>query len=269
MSDDVYRVYAIKYGRGARRSPENFIGGDPHDVDMPLDYFVWAIVGRKRTFMVDTGFGAVVGGQRGRETFRPVPEGLGAVGIDPDGVEDVIVTHLHYDHAGNLDLFPRARFHLQDCEMAFATGRCMCHAAMRHPFEVDDVVGLVRRVYRDGVRFHDGDAEVAPGISVHLIGGHSKGLQAVRVNTERGHVVLASDAAHFYRHLDERRVFPVTHSVENVLEGYNRVEALASSKDHVVPGHDPLVLEVYPAAGPGLEGWVARLDAEPRRARNW
>ncbi len=264
MSDDIYEVYAIKYGFGPRRSSENFIGGDPHDTDMPLDYSVWAIRSAKRTFVVDTGFSAKSGSMRGRQMVTPVAEGLKRVGIDPEAVTDVILTHLHYDHAGNIDLFPRARFHLQDCEMQFATGRCMCHAYMRHPFEADDIVTLVRRLYADDVRFHDGDSELAPGVTLHFTGGHSKGLQAVRVKTRRGYVMVASDTAHFFRHLDERRVFTTTYNIGDTLEGYNRIEALATSPDHIIPGHDPLVLALYPSAGPGLEGVAARLDADPK-----
>ena len=71
--------------------------------------------------------------------------------------------------------------------------------------------------------FHDGDEQIAPGITVHHIGGHSKGLQCVRVKTRRGHVVLASDATHLYAHINEGRVFPVTYSVGDTLEGYTTI----------------------------------------------
>ena len=98
---------------------------------------------------------------------------------------------------------------------------------------------------------------------MHHIGGHSKGLQSVRVKTQRGYVVLAADATHLYAHLDGGRVFPITYNVEEVVEGYETLKRLASSSRHVVPGHDPLVLQRYPAAKTGLEGWVARLDADP------
>ena len=264
MSDDVYEVYAIKYGRHERTAPATFIGGDPHDVPMPLDYYVWAIVGATRTFVLDTGFDQKAAQKRDRTITKPVGEGLRALGIDPASVKDVIVSHLHYDHAGNEGLFPNARYHLQDCEMNYATGRCMCHAMMRMPFEVSDVTAMVQRVFEDRVTFHNGVTELAPGLSVHLIGGHSKGLQSVRVKTRRGWMVLASDAAHFYAHLQQRSVFPITYNVGDVLDGYDQVEALASSKHHVVPGPDPLVLAIYPPARPNMEGWVARLDADPK-----
>ena len=213
MSDDVHEVYAIRYGHHARKASENFIGGDPHDVLQPLDFYVWAIVGSSGTIILDTGFDAAMGRKRQRELTKPVGEGLEAIGVDPAAVETVIVSHMHYDHVGNYELFPRARYHLQDREMAYATGRCMCHAALRLPFEADDVVAMVRKVFSGRVVFHDGEDEIVPGVTVHHIGGHSKGLQSVRVKTRRGYVVLAADAAHLYAHIDSGRIFPLTYNV--------------------------------------------------------
>ncbi len=106
--------------------------------------------------------------------------------------------------------------------------------------------------------------EIVPGVTVHHIGGHSKGLQSVRVKTRVGYVVLAADASHLYSHVEGGRVFPLVHNVEDVLEGYATLKKLASAPRHVVPGHDPQVLKRYPAAKPGLEDWVVRLDTEPK-----
>lgn len=264
MSDDVHEVYAVRYAHHDRRSPENFLGGDPHDILQPLAYFVWAIKGAHGTFVVDTGFDKAMAARRGRTMLQPIDEGLRAIGVAADAVADIIVTHLHYDHTGNYDMFPGARYHLQDVEMAYATGRYMRHAHQRIPFEVDDVVAMVRKVFADRVVFHDGADEIAPGITVHRVGGHSKGLQCVRVNTKRGHVVLASDASHLYGHIEAGRVFPITFCVGDVLEGYATIKRLADSPHHIVPGHDPRVAEIYPAAAPGLDGWVVRLDVPPK-----
>ncbi len=213
-----------------RRSPENFIGGDPHDVLQPLDFFVWAIVGAAGAIIVDTGFDEAMSRRRQREITKPLSDGLAALGIAPDSVARVIVSHLHYDHCGNYELFPQARYHLQDREMAYATGRCMCHQALRLPFEADDVVAMVRKVFAGRVVFHDGDDEIVPGVTVHRIGGHSMGLQSVRVKTRRGHVMLAADAAHLYAHIDQGRIFPITYNVGEVLEGYETLKKLATSR---------------------------------------
>ena len=86
----------------------------------------------------------------------------------------------------------------------------------------------------------------------------------MRVKTRCGPVVLAADAAHLYAHMEMGRIFPITYNVAEVVEGYATLKKLAASPKHVVPGHDPLVLTRYPAAKAGLEGWVVRLDVDPR-----
>ena len=261
---DTYRVYAIKYAHHERMSSANFIGGDSHDTPMPLDYFVWAVVGKERTYLVDSGFDQAMADKRGRQITRPVEEGLRALDIDPASVQDVIVTHMHYDHAGNRDLFPAACYHIQDREMAYCTGRCMCHTAMNHAFEPDDVSSMVRRVFSGRVKFHSGDEELAPGLSVHLLGGHTNGLQVVRVNTARGWLVLASDASHFYANMEQTRPFPIVYNLGDMIEGYQRLYSLAGSPAQVIPGHDPDVLKRFPAASREQEGWIVRLDGDTR-----
>ncbi len=264
MSDDTYEIYAVRYAHHDRRARDNFYGGDPHDGPMPLDYFVWAVVGESRTLILDTGFDAAMAKKRGREFLTPPRDGLAAIGVDPDKVEDVVISHMHYDHAGNNDLFPNARFHLQDREMAFCTGRCMCHADVKRSFEADDVTAMVRRLFAGRVQFHDGEDEIAPGITVHHVGGHTAGLQFMRVKTRRGWVVLASDASHFYANFEQMRAYATVFNVGDMLEGFTTLKRLATSTQHVVPGHDPLVLRRYPAAKPGLEGLAVRLDVAPR-----
>ncbi len=261
MSDE-YEIYAVRYAHLDRTARHNFIGGDEHDGPMALDYFVWAIIGENRTFLLDTGFDEPMGKKRGRQIVRPVGEGLRAIGIEPDSVQDVIISHMHYDHAGNRDLFPNARYHIQDSEMEFCTGRCMCQEYTRHAYEPGDVGAMVERVFADRVCFHDGDSELAPGISVHHVGGHTRGLQITRVRTRRGWVVLGSDASHFYANFEQIRPFPVVENVADMIAGYDRMHELASSPAHIIPGHDPLVLSRYPAFKEGLDG-VVRLDADP------
>lgn len=261
---DTYEVLAIKYGHHAPRTAAmNFIDGDPHQASQPLDFYVWALIGKERTVIVDTGFDEAMAKKRERQIMRPVTEALRAVGIAPDKVSDVVITHLHYDHCGNYDAFPNAKYHLQDCEMAFATGRCMCDEKLRVAFEAEDVTALVRKVFSGRVAYHDGEGQIAPGITVHHIGGHSKGLQAVRVKTARGDLVLASDATHLYEHLETAKVFPITYSAEDAIKGYAKLKQLAPSLKHIVPGHDPKVLERYPSPNAALKGWVAKLDVEP------
>ena len=266
MADQEYELFAIRYAtRDAQRS-EHFIGGDPHDGPMPMDYFMWLARGGGRTFVIDTGFNAEVSKKRKRTFLRCPVETLSAFDIDAPAVEDVILTHLHYDHAGNFDRFPNARFHLQERELAYATGRFMRYPRLSHSFEVEDVCGIVRLNYARRVLLYDGDAELAPGLTIHAAGGHSAGLQFVRVRTRRGFVVLASDVSHFYENMASGRPFTTALHIGEMLEGFDRLLTLAPDESHIVPGHDPLVMKIYPAPSRELEGIAVRLDVPPSEA---
>ena len=258
-----HRIHAIRYARHERTASENFIGGavDDHTAPMPLDYYVWVIESDGQPpILVDTGFGAEAAARRKRTLIRPVEEGLAAIGIDPASISDVVLTHLHYDHAGSLGLFPKARFHIQESELAFATGKNMLHGHVRAPFDVEPVADMVRLLFGERVVFHDGDAQIALGVTLRTLQGHTAGLQGVEVMTARGPVILASDACHLYANLVRDMPFPIVVNVPAYLDALQRLRALAPSLDHIIPGHDPLVLSAFPAGGAAD---VARVDLAP------
>jgi len=260
---DLYEVFAVRYAQMTNRTRRmNFLMPDQHDGPGPIDYFVWVIRNSERTIVVDTGFDHQEAAKRGRVLTRLPREALAMLGVDSAKVQDVVVSHLHYDHAGTTTDFPEARFHLQDKEMQYATGRHMCHDAFGHAYTCEHVCQMVDRLYRGKLAFHDGDEEIAPGVSVHLIGGHTMGVQAVRVNTKRGQVVLASDSVHFYENMENVSPFPIVFNVGDMVAGYEKLNRLASTRKHIVPGHDPLVMKHYPAPNRELEGVAVRLDVD-------
>ncbi|MEJ2760032.1 MAG: N-acyl homoserine lactonase family protein [Gammaproteobacteria bacterium] len=259
-----FEVYAIRYATVARTMGENFIGAaDPHEAATDMDYYVWLARNSDQTWVIDTGFNADAAKRRKRTFLRSPVEGLKKLGVEAADAENVIVTHLHYDHIGNFDLFPKARFHLQDAEMMYATGRHMASRFFSAAYEADEVAEMVRNVYAGRVVFHDGDVELAPGLSLHLVGGHTMGLQTVRLWTRVGWLVLASDASHYYDNMNKGAPFPIVYDVGEMVEGWARLRELVDDERHIIPGHDPAVMQRYPAADPSLEGIAVRLDAEP------
>ena len=242
-----YEVLAVAYAHTERPSKEFYLfSPDPHDGTRPITYFLWVIRNDERTVVVDLGFDRRSGEARGRKLLREPVEALATIGVKADEVEHVIVTHMHYDHAGHAPAFPKATFIVQEREIGYCTGKPMGYAPLRRAFDVEHVTDVIRANFQSRVKFVDGDAEVFPGISVHLIGGHSHGLQVVRVETRDGPLVIASDAAHFYDVLTEDNPFTVIVSLPEMCYGWERIFELGAAPEKVVPGHDPLVRELYP-----------------------
>jgi Zn-dependent hydrolases, including glyoxylases len=250
-----WEILAIRYASKSLPAAHILLDPDPHDSEGVLDYFVWICRNGDRVVLVDTGFEREEGARRGRIMKTHPVDALARLGITPEMVTDVFVTHLHYDHAGNLSHFPNAKIHLQDAEMNYATGRCMCHARMRKPFSVADVKTAVEMVYRDRVLFHDGDYTLYPGLRAKLVGGHSRGLQILIADGERP-LVIASDAVHLRRYLANDQLFPLFADYEATVEGYRLLRELMADGAEILPGHDPDVLTLYPRVLPDWEDAV-------------
>lgn len=258
-----YEVYAIRYAQREAMRASHFMGGDSHDGPMPMDYFVWAAVHNGNAVLIDLGFTKEAAAKRRREFLCDPIESLRLLDIDPAAVKDVIITHLHYDHAGNFALLPSARFHVQEPEMHFASGRHMRHRYFSSGYEADDIAQAVRLNFAGRMLQYNGEAEVVPGVRLVPTPGHSPGQQVVCVHTQRGWIVVASDASHYYENLQRRRPYPAAHHVEEMLESFDKVMKLAGDVEHVIPGHDPVVMQIYPAARTGLEGRIVRVDVQP------
>lgn len=260
-----FEVFAIRYAHhGDWPRPAQFLepaggGGE----SMAMDFYCWVAVGPKATFIIDTGCDADEAGRRGHDYLRSPIETLSALGVDVAAATDLILTHLHYDHVGNLAHFPAATMHLQEQEIDFATGPYMSERKYSLAYCPEHVGAVIGAVEGGRVRLYDGDADLAPGLSIHRVGGHTSGMQVVRVLTRRGWVVIASDAIHYYEELE--RGVPWTNAVDlgDMLAAHATLRGLADSEDHIVAAHDPRVLGLYPAPTEAVSGYAVRLDVAP------
>jgi glyoxylase-like metal-dependent hydrolase (beta-lactamase superfamily II) len=241
MGIGTWEVFAMRYATINRRRLENFIAHDLHDAATQMDYYVWFLKNDKETILIDTGFDQKAANERKRNLLRCPINSLQEAGIAVQEINNTIITHAHYDHAGNIEKLKKTNFHIQEREMTYATGKDMRHAYCRHAYDPHNVCELIYANYEERVAFHDGVYEVRDGIEVHWVGGHTRGLQIVRVHTKRGWIVLASDAAHYLENLVKRSPFPIVSDASDMLNGYELIERLAESQDHIIPGHDPIV----------------------------
>ena len=241
---DPFRLYAFRYAtREATRQQHFMAEVDDPDRDMPMDYFVWLATDGRTTCSStpdSTSRLPPPGGGPGCAS-RGLSQGGGS---RPGRGPPCRTTHLHYDHSGTLEDFPGATFHLQEREYQFAAGRGS--DSTRDGFEAADMMRLVDLFYEGRLVLQDGSASPVQGLSMHLVGGHTPGLQVVSVRTERGRVVLMSDASHFYEHYERGLSFPRADDAERTIASFAVIDELADSPEHVVPGHDPRVLARYP-----------------------
>lgn len=258
MERTEYEVLAVRYATLQTHRSELFYRhetyGEP-DAEIEMAYYFWVLRGEDETVLVDTGFDPAVGARRGRTCVCPPLEALERLGVTPDSIRTIVVTHLHYDHTGNLDAFPRAQLVVPRKEIDFWTGPYASRfqfAASAEPQEI----AVVEQARQEGrVRLIDGTEEILPGVTAIVVGGHSPGQQLTVVSTAAGNVVLASDAVHFYEELERDRPFAVIADLAEMYRAYDVLKELGAVPGAiVVPGHDPEVLARFPAVGGAADG---------------
>lgn len=262
MSDDRYEVIIIRYGTRETVRSEVYLNygvyGQP-DGPIRMDYFVWVVRNAQRTIVVDTGFSPRGGAARRRDTVLPPPDAWARLGITPGSAPEIVLTHAHYDHTGNLDHFPASTIRMARSEYDFWTGPHAHHPLFHHSAEDDDLAGLTAAHAAGRISFFDDRAVVAPGVEVIRLGGHTPGQSVVLVQTGGGAVLLASDAVHYLEEYEKALPFMSVANLVDMYAGFDRIRELEAEGvvRHVVPGHDPGTLERFEPYGSPLEGVAA------------
>lgn len=243
----LWEVTIGTYGR--RRTVRSDVFLNHHlygETDGPIgmDYFVWVLRAGERTVVIDTGFSATGGAARGRELLMQPRELFDALGVDPAAGPTVVVTHAHYDHIGNLDLFGSSPVVLARRELEFWTGPLRDKPLFSHSVDQTDLNELTRVVQDDRAVLFDGHHQLAPGIEVIEVGGHTPGQSMVLVDTAQGRVLLTSDAMHYYEELEREMPFTSVVDLAGMYSAFARIKQLMASGTvrHLVSGHDPETL---------------------------
>lgn len=250
-------VYAVRYSHREAQAHEHFYRNPPCHGDMPMAYYVWLVRTDAGAVLLDTGYTEETATRLGRPYLGSPLDVVKELGIER--IDHLVLSHLHFDHTGRIGELVEVPVHVQAREMRFWLGP---HAGVgEYPTlcNTDDLGALVRANVQGRVRWLDGDAEILPGVTVHLVGGHTPGSQVVRVDTPGGPVILASDASHFYANYENRAPYAIAHTLPLMYDAFTRLADLAGHTGVVVPGHDPLVMERFPAARPDLDGYAVRI----------
>jgi len=258
-STPTYEVYAVRFAH-VPYAVSSLVAGAERGPMVDIAFTVWPIKdpATGRVILVDAGFyrDKFIAQWRPQDYVRPSDALASGLGIRPEDVTDVVITHTHWDHADGADLFPRARIWLQKDEYDYYVG-AGGEVLQRGGADADDAKMLAALKAAGCLQLVDGDdREIAPGIRVYTGGKHTFASQYVGVATRSGTVILASDNAYLYMNLEQRRAIAQTLDAASNLAAQARMLRLAAKPGLVVPGHDPAMFDRFPA----VKANVIRID---------
>lgn len=269
MFDDAHSwtVTIVKYGtRAATRGGVflNYSAYDEPDADIRMDYFFWVLRNGDREILVDTGFSVHGGAVRQRSFVLEPDEAFRRAGIDPATTSEILLTHAHFDHIGNIEMFPVARITIAQKELDFWTGPNAHQQLFHHSVEDSEIADLLAAQADGRIRIFADSIDIAPGVRMLEVGGHTPGQSVVLVDTSEGTVLLASDSVHYYEELERDMPFVSVADVVGMYDAFRFIRELVETGEvsHVVAGHDPSTLSRFASAQGELAGFGATIGVK-------
>jgi glyoxylase-like metal-dependent hydrolase (beta-lactamase superfamily II) len=254
QSKPKYEIYAIRYATLPGFPVAELVAGADPGRKLDIAMMVWLVRGNGRNILVDSGFyhERFFKDWHVNDFIKP-SDALKPLGIKPEDITDIIITHMHWDHSDGMDLFPNARIWIQKDELQYYAGEAWQSKDTHGGIDADDVLTLVKLNTQGRVGMVNGDAqEVIPGIICYTGGRHTYASQYVGVNTGAGTVVLASDNMYLYENLEKHVPIAATLDAVSNLQAQDRMKQLAASPGLIIPGHDPAVIAKFPNTAPGI-----------------
>ncbi len=226
----MYKIYPIHLGtQQVQRSLYEYRYPGTEKIDVA--YGCYLIRGNGKTILFDSGIpdqqemhriGYVFGYMDGAPY---VLDELKKLGVEPEDVDTIIVSHLHWDHAWNLEKYPNAKIYIQKKELQ--------HAVAPNPHE-RPAYGLTQGVPGNPGWFGsvhriiplNGDCEILEGIQVITTPGHTPGSQSAVVKTEVGPIALVSDFALTYRCYSECVLTGIFTSADEWYDSYDKIQKI-------------------------------------------
>jgi len=246
----MYKIYALKYAGPAVSRVALVRWNEGWDNEVERYYYVWAAESEEGFTVVDTGAAPAVAAERKLRDYVSPVEALARLGADRSNIRRVVVTHIHFDHAGGVETFarefPEAVFYVQRREFDFWTSDPV---AKKAPFlAVSDRSAIARLADMEvsgRLKLVDGDLKITPGMELLLAPGHTVGLQTVLVSTAHGPAIIASDCAHVAESFTDDIPSCFITDLVAWMKTYDKLRARASS--HLIfPGHDARMFKDYP-----------------------
>ena len=255
--DGIWTVHVVEYARCSRQPMASLIWGtfDEPPIDTPFAFVL--AQGGGRTVLCDCGFmkegnGVAFAEKFGVPTWVSPVRLLAQMGVAPEDVTDIVLSHAHFDHAGSIEQFPKARIYLQKAEMlswieAFALPERF--SILTDVVDPDDIRSALEASFEHRLTLVDGDRDdLLPGLGVRLARGHTMGQQFITLETARGRYAVAGDCIYSARNLsgagcgDRERYVPLGAGVGSVwdqLLSFDRLEqSVGGDRSRIIILHD-------------------------------
>ena len=241
-------VYAIRYAELPDFPVASLVKGADPSRKLDIAMAVWLVKGNGRNILVDSGFYRDQFFKQWKvKDFMKPSDAVAIAGVKPEEITDVIITHMHWDHADGMDLFPKAKIWIQKDEYTYYTGEAWQQRNTHGGIDRDDVLAIVKLNMEGRVGLVNGDAqEIIPGVICYTGGKHTWQSQFVSVDSKDGKVVLASDNMYLYENMDKHVPIAATLDADSNLRAQDRMKQIAASPKLVIPGHDPAMFERFP-----------------------
>lgn len=245
----MYEVFAVKYAGPFERKMAMLLFNNGWAEDMSIYYYIWVIRAKNgETTLVDTGVGPNLGPKF--KGFIPPQQLVANLGVKPEQVTRVVLTHMHFDHVGGMEdfpkLFPKAKFYVQKKELDFWTGPL----AQRAPYKLLGYAPGTKGVTdlpSSRLVVVNGDKTIAPGMELLLSTGHTPGLQTILLPTAKGQTIVGSDCAHLFRSYKEDIPSGLITDLPGWLVTYEKLRSKAPV-ENMFPGHDAKMATDFPTA---------------------
>jgi glyoxylase-like metal-dependent hydrolase (beta-lactamase superfamily II) len=249
-----YTIEAIRYGTIKDFPVAGLVAGADKSRRMDLAMVFWLVQGNGHNILVDAGFYRPQFFKDWKVAdFQKPSDALHNAGLQPEDITDIVISHMHWDHADGIDLFPKAHIWIQRDEYVYYSGEAWQHPNTHGGIDPDDVAALVKANIAGRLSFVNGDdQEILPAIRCYIGGKHTYQSQYVSVHAKDGTVILASDNVYLYENLDKHVPIAATLDSASNLAAQDRMRTLASRPEFIVPGHDPAIFSRFPVIAPGV-----------------
>jgi len=249
----LYKIFALKFAGPFVSSGAFMMWMKDWEKSIERNYYFWCLKSSEETILVDAGVSPQLAKERNLAGYVNPVRLLADIEVRAEKVKHVILTHLHWDHADGLSLFPNAKIYVQKAECDFWLQNQTANRPLFKFFLNDTTKTACKSIEDSGrMRLIDGDRKILPGIECLLAPGHSVALQAVAVNTAKGVAILGSDCAHLFRNYREDWPSALILDMVAWVHSLDKLRSRVSSPDLLFPGHDPLMSHDFPEVAPGI-----------------